>query len=62
MVEYHHGNGGPITIENARHSTWLMDAFLEAGKYLGYPLRDPNGVEGQLGFAPYLFKTNNGYR
>ena len=58
----YHGKGGPIAVEKARHSTWLLDAFLQAGEYLGYPLRDPNGVEGQLGFAPYLFTINNGHR
>ena len=51
-----------MIVTKGRHSTWLLDAFLTAGKYLGYPLRDPNGPAGQAGFAPYLFNINEGHR
>ena len=53
-----------MTVEAGRHTTWLLDAFLEAGRLLGYPLRDPNSLLGnaQLGFAPYLFTIKDGQR
>ena len=53
-----------MTVEAGRHTTWLLDAFLEAGSLLGYPLRDPNSLVGntQLGFAPYLFTIKDGQR
>lgn len=60
--ESYHGNGGPISVEPARHSTWLLEAFLAAGDFLGYPRRDPNGPEGQTGFSPYLFTIKDGLR
>ena len=36
LTEKYHGIYGPINVEYGRHYTWLRDAFLEAGKYLGY--------------------------
>lgn len=39
-----------------------LDAFLKAGTLFGYPLRDPNSLEGQYGFSPYLFNIKNGQR
>lgn len=57
----HHGTNGPLSVERARHSTWLLNAFLKAAETLGYPIRDPS-LENQSGFSPYLFNIHNGKR
>ena len=51
-----------MNVEKGRHTTWLQEAFLEAGKLLGYRVFDPNGSQGQTGFSPYLFTIKDGQR
>jgi len=31
-----HGTSGPMTVEKGRHSTSLLEVFLETGRELGY--------------------------
>lgn len=44
------GLKGPVSVENAKFKTPLLQSFLEAGKMMGYNISDPNG-ENQLGFS-----------
>lgn len=39
-----HGYGGPITISRPRYSPGLNE-WLDAGRYLGYTIADPNGFQ-----------------
>lgn len=61
IAEYH-GRDGPLTVEPARHSTWLLEAFLKAGLFHGYSVHDPNGGQGQTGFSPFLYTIKDGKR
>ena len=40
-----------MTVEPARHTTWLLEAFLKAGQLAGYSLHDPNSFEASDGFG-----------
>ena len=55
-----------MTVEPARHTTWLLEAFLKAGQLAGYSLHDPNSFEAgngrQESFSPYLFNIKDGKR
>ncbi len=55
-----------MTVEPARHTTWLLEAFLKAGQLAGYSLHDPNSFEAANGrqesFSPYLFNIKDGKR
>lgn len=39
-----HGVGGPITVSSPKFAPGLQES-LEAGKFLGYPVGDPNGPQ-----------------
>ncbi|CAN7990607.1 unnamed protein product, partial [Ixodes hexagonus] len=41
----YHGTGGELTVSTARHKTFVLDAFLEAGRELGYDAVDYNGPQ-----------------
>jgi choline dehydrogenase len=56
----YHGQEGPIIVEDL-HITPLVDAFLEAGKDLGYDVIDING-ERQIGFSNIQALMNEGIR
>ena len=60
-LAYHHGTKGPMVIENPRHFSKLRSAFFEAGRWMGFDILDQNGAS-QVGFAPYLFTINDGWR
>lgn len=45
----YHGKGGLLTVQESPWRTPLVVAFIQAGKELGYPIRDINGAE-QRGF------------
>lgn len=62
ITDSEHGLGGPLNVEKSRHSTHLLDAFLEAGQYLGYSVFNTGDGHGQSGFSPYLFTIKDGYR
>lgn len=55
------GNNGPLDIEHAEYRTPLLDAFFEAGREFGYPIRDPNG-ESQIGFSQCQATMRRGRR
>nr|XP_003705713.2 PREDICTED: glucose dehydrogenase [FAD, quinone]-like [Megachile rotundata] len=57
----YHYTGGPVTISYAPHKSPLLNAFLEAGQELGYPLVDYDG-EKQIGFSQVKSTTLEGYR
>ena len=40
-----------MTVEPARHTTWLLEAFLKAGQLAGFSLHDPNSFEASDGFG-----------
>lgn len=39
----YHGVGGELTVSKAKYTTFVRDAFLKAGKELGYDAVDYNG-------------------
>lgn len=53
--EKYHSKGGDLTISNQTYRSPLTDAFIEAGKEIGYQETDQNGVN-QTGFA-YVVNT-----
>ncbi|XP_063695624.1 glucose dehydrogenase [FAD, quinone]-like [Culicoides brevitarsis] len=55
------GTSGPLDIEHANFRTPLLDAFFDAGRELGYQVRDPNG-ESQLGFSQCQATMRRGRR
>ncbi|KAG5330687.1 DHGL dehydrogenase, partial [Acromyrmex charruanus] len=59
-IEYH-GTNGPVHINYSSPNTPLAEAFLEAGKELGYSLVDYNG-KNQIGFSYLQFTIMNGTR
>lgn len=50
-----------MVVEEARHRSRLLEAFLEAGRLLGYPVGNDQN-RGQVGFAPYSFNIKGGRR
>ncbi|XP_011174114.2 glucose dehydrogenase [FAD, quinone] [Solenopsis invicta] len=57
----YHGTQGPLHISYPKFHTLLAEAFLEAGKELGYPVLDYNG-ENMIGFSYLQTTTVNGTR
>ncbi|XP_039314743.1 glucose dehydrogenase [FAD, quinone] [Solenopsis invicta] len=57
----YHGTQGPLHISYPKFHTLLADAFLKAGKELGYPVLDYNG-ENMIGFSYLQTTTVNGTR
>ncbi|XP_014290350.1 glucose dehydrogenase [FAD, quinone] [Halyomorpha halys] len=56
-----HGVGGPLTVSRAAYHTPLQDAFLQAGKELGFDIVDPNAMN-QTGFSILQGTLRNGSR
>lgn len=57
----YHGTQGPLHITYPQAHTLLAEAFLEAGKELGYPLVDYNGKD-MIGFSYLQSTIMNGTR
>ncbi|XP_011164993.1 glucose dehydrogenase [FAD, quinone] [Solenopsis invicta] len=57
----YHGTDGPVHISYAEFRTQLSDAYLEAGKELGYPVIDYNG-KNEIGFSYLQTTTFKGTR
>ena len=55
------GKHGPMSIEQSKFKTKLLDAFLEAGQSLGYDVNDPSGPD-MLGFSQIQGTIKNGRR
>ncbi|KAH9377510.1 hypothetical protein HPB48_013021 [Haemaphysalis longicornis] len=56
-----YGVGGELTVSSPASHTPLAQAFLEAGKELGYDILDYNGGR-QIGFSPFQTTIRNGSR
>lgn len=58
----YHGSGGPLSVQNLRHTNPLSATFLEAARQAGHPMNDDfNGPE-QRGFGYYQVTQRNGRR
>ena len=57
-----HGEGGPLTVSDARDTHPLSDSFIEAAVAQGYQRNDDFNGELQEGFGPYQWTTRNGRR
>ena len=57
----YHNTGGYLTVESPSYQTMISHAFIEAGKYLGYPNADINGPI-QAGFTIPQGTTREGVR
>ncbi|HLF31100.1 MAG TPA: choline dehydrogenase [Xanthomonadales bacterium] len=58
----YHGIGGPLSVQNLRHTNPLSASFLEAAGQAGYPMNDDfNGME-QRGFGYYQVTQRSGRR
>ena len=55
------GRGGPMAVEEGRHSTTLRETFLEAGRFLGYKVTHDQ-QDGKESFAPVNFQIKDGKR
>lgn len=55
------GTKGPITVENPKYQSGIIKPFLEASKYFGYNVTDPNSYD-QLGFSKVQASTIHGRR
>ncbi|KAG0437230.1 hypothetical protein HPB47_017541, partial [Ixodes persulcatus] len=50
----YHGTGGELTVSSTKYQTYVLHAFLNAGKELGYDVLDQNGPK-QTGFGATQF-------
>lgn len=57
----YHGKNGYLDVQYGRYKTKLLDAFISAGKELGYSNTDPNG-KNMLGFGRTQATMRNGRR
>ncbi|XP_040355754.1 4-pyridoxate dehydrogenase [Ixodes scapularis] len=57
----YHGVGGELTVSRAKYTTYVLDAFLKAGKELGYDAVDYNGPQ-QTGFSANQFTMRGNER
>ena len=57
----YHSSGGPLPIGDLKFRTPLSDAFLHAGHYMGYPVRDINAGNA-TGFTVMQATIKNGKR
>ncbi|CAL8071325.1 unnamed protein product [Orchesella dallaii] len=53
-----HGRGGPITVSLPEYGP-LLNEWLEAGEFLGYPIADPNGPQ-KISFCPFEYSMQFG--
>lgn len=56
-----HQKGGLLSISDIPYKSPLATAFIQAGKELGYPVRDINGIS-QVGFNFHQLTMKNGLR
>jgi choline dehydrogenase-like flavoprotein len=61
MNSPYHSSGGYLNVQEAPWRTPLAPAFLEAGREMGYEVRDPSS-ESQLGFSYVQATIRNGTR
>lgn len=57
-----HGTGGPLAVQNLRHSNPLSAVFIEAAAQAGQPLTDDFNGPRQRGFGYYQVTQRNGRR
>ena len=57
-----YGDDGPIVVEDSKHSTEVMDGFLEAGSLLGLQERDQNSGDTTEGVARLQWTISEGQR
>ncbi|CAL8091968.1 unnamed protein product [Orchesella dallaii] len=55
-----HGRGGPITVSLNKYVP-LLNEWLGAGQFLGYPIADPNGPQ-KISFCPVEYSKRSGRR
>jgi len=58
---FHHSTGGPLPVKEPSFKTPLADAFLQAAKYLGFPIKDIN-VGDSAGFTHMQATIKDGKR
>jgi len=57
-----HGTGGPLSVQNLRHTNLLSAVFIEAAGQTGQPLTDDFNGPRQRGFGYYQVTQRNGRR
>ncbi|MDZ4728925.1 MAG: choline dehydrogenase [Xanthomonadales bacterium] len=57
-----HGVGGPLSVQNLRHSNPLSETFIEAAQQAGYKRNDDFNSAQQRGFGLYQVTQRNGRR
>lgn len=45
LTDGYHGKGGPLSVEDRTWTSHLPEAFVEAGRQLGFQSVDVNGVQ-----------------
>ena len=58
----YHGVGGPLSVQNLRHTNPLSSVFLEAAEQAGHPRTDDFNGPHQRGFAMYQVTQRDGRR
>jgi choline dehydrogenase len=57
-----HGSGGPLSVQNLRHSNPLSEVFIDAAEQAGYEKTDDFNGYRQRGFGYYQVTQRNGKR
>jgi len=57
-----HGTGGPLAVQNLRHTNPLSDIFLQAAEQAGFPRTDDFNGPRQRGFGYYQVTQRDGRR
>lgn len=60
--EEHHGNGGPICIENRGTRDFFTESLLDAAEEVGYERNPDYNTEEQAGFGYYFYNSKDGER
>jgi choline dehydrogenase len=58
----HHGTGGPLSVQNLRHSNPLSQVFIDAARQAGHPSTDDFNGPHQRGFDYYQVTQKGGKR
>jgi choline dehydrogenase len=58
----YHGTGGPLSVQNLRHTNPLSQVFLDAASQAGHPLTGDFNGPAQRGFSYYQVTQRNGKR
>jgi len=58
----YHGTGGPLSVQNLRHSNTLSGVFITAAEQAGFPRTDDFNGPHQRGFGFYQVTQRNGRR